>query len=260
LNAGKKYQNYEKKNIVQPYANFVECDTFLISFLLNLHCKVNYKVINFMSNTAHQKAKTKGNLSKELIVQTSITMIEEIGVEKFSLRKLAEKLNCEPMSIYYHLKNKDQIFDEIVDFLISSIQFESEQLPIKQQLISIAQQWRTLAKTYSNFFPVLAVHQLNTHTGSQFMNQVLAIFQNAELPIQQGSYFLRILNYYLIGAGIDEAKGYQLGSSATQPIKAEELVHQYPLLAQALPYWTTEYYDEIFNLGLEMLLVRILPN
>lgn len=213
-----------------------------------------------MSNTAHQKAKTKGNLSKELIVQTAITMIEEIGVEKFSLRKLAEKLNCEPMSIYYHLKNKDQIFDEIVDFLISSIQFESEQLPIKQQLISIAQQWRMLAKTYSNFFPVLAVHQLNTHTGSQFMSQVLAIFQNAGLPIQQGSYFLRILNYYLIGAGIDEAKGYQLGSSATQPIKAEELVHQYPLLAQALPYWTTEHYDEIFNLGLEMLLVRILPN
>ncbi|MCH7310930.1 TetR/AcrR family transcriptional regulator C-terminal domain-containing protein [Acinetobacter sp. ANC 4805] len=213
-----------------------------------------------MSNTAHQKAKTKGNLSKELIVQTSITMIEEIGVEKFSLRKLAEKLNCEPMSIYYHLKNKDQIFDEIVDFLILSIQFESEQLPIKQQLISIAQQWRTLAKTYSNFFPVLAVHQLNTHTGSQFMNQVLAIFQSAGLPIQQGSYFLRILNYYLIGAGIDEAKGYQLGSSATQPVKAEELVHQYPLLAQALPYWTTEYYDEIFNLGLEMLLVRILPS
>ena len=85
------------------------------------------------------------------------------------------------------------------------------------------------------------------------MNQVLAIFQNAELPIQQGSYFLRILNYYLIGAGIDEAKGYQLGSSTTQPIKVEELVHQYPLLAQALPYWTTEYYDEIFNLGLEML-------
>lgn len=213
-----------------------------------------------MSNTAHQKAKTKGNLSKELIVQTSITMIEEIGVEKFSLRKLAEKLNCEPMSIYYHLKNKDQIFDEIVDFLISSIQFESEQLPIKQQLISIAQQWRMLAKIYSNFFPVLAVHQLNTHTGSQFMNQVLAIFQNAGLPIQQGSYFLRILNYYLIGAGIDEAKGYQLGSSATQPIKAEELVNQYPLLAQALPYWTTEHYDEIFNLGLEMLLVRILPS
>ena len=93
-----------------------------------------------MSNTARQKAKTKGSLSKELIVQTSIAMIEEIGVEKFSLRKLAEKLNCEPMSIYYHLKNKDQIFDEIVDFLILSIQFESDQLPIKQQLISIAQQ------------------------------------------------------------------------------------------------------------------------
>ncbi|ENX33868.1 hypothetical protein F889_02532 [Acinetobacter colistiniresistens] len=213
-----------------------------------------------MSNTTHQKAKTKGSLSKEFIVKTSIALIEEIGVEKFSLRKLAERLNCEPMSIYYHLKNKDQIFDEIVDELILSIEFRSENLSIKQQLISIAQQWRSLAKRYPNFFPVLAIHQLNTHVGSQFMNQLLAIFKDAGLSIQQGSYFLRILNYYLIGAGIDEAKGYQLGNSALDPINPEQRSEHYPLLVQAMPYWTAPHYDEIFNLGLDMLLVKILPN
>lgn len=213
-----------------------------------------------MSNTTHQKSKTKGSLSKEFIVKTSIAMIEEIGVEKFSLRKLAERLNCEPMSIYYHLKNKDQIFDEIVDFLILTIRFENGKTTIKQQLVSIAQQWRTIAKTYPHFFPVLAIHQLNTHVGSQFMNQLLAIFKDAGLSTQQGSYFLRILNYYLIGAGIDEAKGYQLGSSAIVPINAEQRIENYPLLAQAMPYWTSTHYDEIFNLGLEMLLLKIVPH
>lgn len=211
-----------------------------------------------MSNAAHQKVKTKGTLSKAIIVKTSIEMIEELGIEKFSLRKLAEKLNCEAMSIYYHLKNKDQIFDEIVDSLISKIQFENEELNVKQQLISVAQQWRTLAKTYPNFFPILATHQLNTDIGSRFMHQILRIFNNANLPMKQASYFLRILNYYLIGVGIDEAKGYGLGSSAVHPIKADEYAERYPLLVQAMPYWTAAHYDEIFELGLEMLLARML--
>ncbi|MCH7336748.1 TetR/AcrR family transcriptional regulator C-terminal domain-containing protein [Acinetobacter sp. NIPH 2699] len=210
-----------------------------------------------MSNTIHQKLKTKESLSKERIVRTAIEMIEEIGIDKFSLRKLAEKLNCEAMSIYYHVKNKDQIFDEIVDLLISSIQFESDTLAMKQQLISVARQWRFLAKTYPNFFPILATHQLNTNVGSQFMNQILMIFKKENLSIQQASYFLRILNYYLIGAGVDETKGYRSGSSAVNPIKLDSNPNHYSLLVQAMPYWADSHYDEIFELGLEMLLAKM---
>lgn len=213
-----------------------------------------------MSNSDQPQPKTKVSLSKALIVETSIQMIETIGVDKFSLRKLAERLNCEPMSIYYHLKNKDQIFDEIVDYLIATIRFESESLTIKQQLITVAQQWRSLAKTYPNFFPILAVHQLNTDVGSHFMNQILTIFQNANLSLQQASYFLRVLNYYLIGAGIDEAKGYGSGSSAVNSIQPDELKAKYPLLAQAKSYWTASHHDEIFDLGLETLLIKMLAD
>ena len=213
-----------------------------------------------MSNTTHQKLKTKESLSKERIVKTSLEIIEDIGVEKFSLRKLAEKLNCEAMSIYYHLKNKDQIFDEIVDTLISNIQFESDLLTVKMQLISVARQWRLLAKTYPNFFPILATHQLNTHVGSHFMNQILMILNKETLSIKQASYFLRILNYYLIGAGIDEAKGYRAGSSAVNPISLDDETSRYSLLVDAIPYWTDSHHDEIFELGLEILLSKILSN
>ena len=94
------------------------CASFLFLFLLNLHCKVDYKVNTFMSNQTENHKKSKANLSKELIIQTALRMIEENGLEGFSLRKLAHKLNCEAMSIYYHMKNKEQILDQIVDFLV----------------------------------------------------------------------------------------------------------------------------------------------
>lgn len=77
-----------------------------------------------MSNQTENQKKSKVNLSKDLIIQTALGMIEEQGIEGFSLRKLAQKLNCEAMSIYYHMKNKEQILDQIVDFLISKIMFQ----------------------------------------------------------------------------------------------------------------------------------------
>ena len=204
-----------------------------------------------MSNQTENHKKSKANLSKELIIQTALRMIEENGLEGFSLRKLAQKLNCEAMSIYYHMKNKEQILDQIVDFLISKINFKNQVNDPKEQLMYIAKQWRKLSQEYPKFFPILAVHPLNTDIGYNFMNGILLVFKNANLTVKDASYFLRILNYYLIGVGIDEAKGYQL---AGKNLKLEK----YPLLEDAKSYWTTEDQDQIFELGLNMLLANML--
>ncbi len=204
-----------------------------------------------MSNQTENHKKSKANLSKELIIQTALRMIEENGLEGFSLRKLAHKLNCEAMSIYYHMKNKEQILDQIVDFLVSKINFKNQVNNPKEQLMYIAKQWRKLSQEYPKFFPILAVHPLNTDIGYNFMNGILLVFKNANLAVKDASYFLRILNYYLIGVGIDEAKGYQL---AGKNLKLDK----YPLLEDAKSYWTTEDQDQIFELGLNMLLTNML--
>ena len=204
-----------------------------------------------MSNQTENHKKTKANLSKDLIIQTALWMIEESGIDGFSLRKLAHKLNCEAMSIYYHMKNKEQILDQIVDFLVSKINFKNQVNNPKEQLMYIAKQWRKLSQEYPKFFPILAVHPLNTDIGYNFMNGILLVFKNANLALKDASYFLRILNYYLIGVGIDEAKGYQL---AGKNLKLDK----YPLLEDAKSYWTTEDQDQIFELGLNMLLTNML--
>lgn len=203
-----------------------------------------------MSNPPSQQKKSKGNLSKDLIIETSLNMIEEHGIDGFSLRKLAQKLNCEAMSIYYHMKNKEQIYDQIVDQLISQIRFENQKNNPKEQLVSIARQWRILAQRHPNFFPILAIHPLNSDIGNHFMNQILLILKNAELSEKDASYFLRVINYYLIGVGIDEAKGYHLANK-------KQISSKYEALEQAKSYWTTEDQNQIFELGLNTLLNSI---
>ena len=83
------------------------------------------------------------------------------------------------------------------------------------------------------------------------MNSILLVFKNANLALKDASYFLRILNYYLIGMGIDEAKGYQLANHSLK-------LDAYTLLDDAKSYWTEKDQEKIFELGLNMLLSNML--
>ena len=201
-----------------------------------------------MSNPAETNPKNKIKLTKESIIDSAMALIEEHGIDRFSLRKLAQKLNCEAMSIYYHVKNKEQIFAEILDRLILKIVFNQSINGTKNQLKDIAHQWRRLSQQYPNIFLILAVHPLDSEIGQNFMHQILLILQQTNLSAKQASHFLRVLNYYLIGAGIDEAKGYHHAAQKQPPNSA------YPLLNSAMAFWTVADQDQIFELGLDTLL------
>lgn len=67
------------------------------------------------------KRKNKDRLTKAKIVQSAIELCDKDGFEKLSMRKLANALNVEAMSLYHHLKNKNELIAEMVDSVVPSI-------------------------------------------------------------------------------------------------------------------------------------------
>jgi TetR/AcrR family tetracycline transcriptional repressor len=64
--------------------------------------------------------KPKGDhaISAELILDTAARLIEQDGVEGFSMRGLAQQLGVAVTSIYWHVGGKDKLFDHLVDRLL----------------------------------------------------------------------------------------------------------------------------------------------
>jgi AcrR family transcriptional regulator len=60
-------------------------------------------------------------LSKERLLQTAIALADQGGIEALTMRKLAQKLGVEAMSLYHYVAKKDDIYDGIVDLVISEI-------------------------------------------------------------------------------------------------------------------------------------------
>lgn len=66
----------------------------------------------------------KVRLSRGRVLQAAIHLADEHGIDSLTMRKLAESLGVEAMSIYHHLANKEALLDGIVDSLIGEIEHE----------------------------------------------------------------------------------------------------------------------------------------
>jgi AcrR family transcriptional regulator len=60
-------------------------------------------------------------LSRERVLQAAIKIADEDGVASLTMRRLAEELEAEAMSLYYHVANKDEVLDGIVDVVAREI-------------------------------------------------------------------------------------------------------------------------------------------
>jgi AcrR family transcriptional regulator len=60
-------------------------------------------------------------LSKGRVIEAAVELADEVGLESLSMRKLANKLDVEAMSIYYHVANKDEILDGIIEYAVGEV-------------------------------------------------------------------------------------------------------------------------------------------
>jgi AcrR family transcriptional regulator len=69
-------------------------------------------------------AKARIPLSKDRVLRAAVELADADGIEAVTMRKLAAELGVEAMSLYYHVANKEQLLDGMVDVVISEIEDE----------------------------------------------------------------------------------------------------------------------------------------
>jgi AcrR family transcriptional regulator len=79
-------------------------------------------------------------LSKERVLQAAIVLADAGGIESLTMRKLAQALGVEAMSLYHYVAKKEDILDGIVDIVLREIEVPSKQadwkLAIRRSAIS----------------------------------------------------------------------------------------------------------------------------
>jgi AcrR family transcriptional regulator len=85
------------------------------------------------TETAHTP-EPRSPLSKERVLRAAIALADHGGIEALSMRKIAQELGVEAMSLYYHVADKDEILNGIVEIVESDIELPNRGTDWKQAL------------------------------------------------------------------------------------------------------------------------------
>ena len=77
------------------------------------------------ARTTNPAATPRARITKASVLDAALTLADTEGAEALAMRKLADRLGVEAMSIYYHVPNKEAILTGLIDIVFAEIYLPS---------------------------------------------------------------------------------------------------------------------------------------
>lgn len=74
--------------------------------------------------TASRRSVERAPLTRDRVLAAASAIADDDGIDALTMRRLADELGVEAMSIYYHLPNKDAILDGLIELAFAEIETE----------------------------------------------------------------------------------------------------------------------------------------
>lgn len=147
-----------------------------------------------------------GSISRGEIVQTAIRVIEAGGYQELSIRSLAAGLGVAPMSLYRHIRDKDDLLDEVVDLLLAEAwRPAAAEDDWEAWLIEAAANFRQFLVSQPAALHVYLRHPVVSPAAIQRMDAMMGVLRRAGLDEATARSAYATLHTYTLGFAALEA-------------------------------------------------------
>jgi AcrR family transcriptional regulator len=87
-----------------------------------------------MSSRRQPIPDSRSPLSRQRVLRAAIEIADSEGIDALTMRRLAQQLSVEAMSLYHHVANKNEILTEIVDLVITEFELPRRDVGWKSAL------------------------------------------------------------------------------------------------------------------------------
>ncbi|MFT9456515.1 MAG: TetR/AcrR family transcriptional regulator [Liquorilactobacillus hordei] len=202
---------------------------------------------------------TKETLSKAYILNITLKLIDQSGLQKFSMRKLGQDMNVSPMAVYRYFPNQGALFDGLVEWIWQTALLEKKNSIYndwQEQIIVIMCHLRETLLKHPNALPLISTHPLVTKSEFMLVENILVKLKENGLVIKPTTVFLiNSLTAYTLGfvwaEAIEPEQGGQVNSSLMKDLQNESQLLSNLLASLQDKQFTSE---EQFLMGIKALL------
>ena len=198
-------------------------------------------------------------LSRERVLRAALRLADEGGIESLSMRRVAQDLGVQAMSLYHHVANKDDMLDGIVDIVVSEI-----------DVPSLETDWQTaMRRRATSAHAVLLRHPWATmplvsriNVGPamlRYVDATLGCLCKAGFSLEMADHAWNAIDSHIYGFTLQELNfPFEAADYSAAAAQGLALIpaDQYPYLNRLTHQVMEGHYDGIhnFEFGLELIL------
>lgn len=209
--------------------------------------------------TARPSRSSRPALSRDRIVEAAVTVADRGGLGAVSMRSVGREVGAEAMSLYHHLRGKEELLDALADWAFTRIALPGADQPWRAAMRDRAASARAVLVAHPW---ALGLLESRRHPGPVLLRHhdaVLGCLRGAGFPVVLASHAYSVLDAYVYGFVLTELNlPMQAGEDAQEfaaglALAADDYPHLVETMAVQLSGGTYDYAAE-FGWGLDLVL------
>jgi AcrR family transcriptional regulator len=209
-----------------------------------------------MRDTTSQ-VKPRTPLTRDRIVEATLHLMDTEGLAAVSMRRVAREVGVEAMSLYHHVRDKDDLLNAVIERVMGGFAFPDP--PTDDDWIAYGRQlayaWRDVLRTHPSVMQLFAESK---HSGASLdslrpMDAALRALRGAGLSERDAVQAFHAIGGFIFGYVMMES-GYLPGGQGHERSFPAVPVDELPSVAACLPYLADCDFDAEFAFGLDLML------
>jgi AcrR family transcriptional regulator len=144
-------------------------------------------------------------LNRERVLEAAVALAARDGIESLTMRKLADELGAGAMSLYYHVPNKEQLLDGMVDIVFGEIELPPTDVDWKTAMRKRALSTREALARHRWAIGLMEGRTNHGLANLRLHDAVLGCLRAAGFSLEMTVHAYSVLDAYIYGFALQES-------------------------------------------------------
>jgi AcrR family transcriptional regulator len=174
------------------------------------------------------------------VLETAVTLADQHGLEWLSMRKLADELGVAAMSLYYHVPNKEELLEAMIEVVFAEIQPPSTDVDWKTAMRNRAVSTREALNRHRWAVGLMEGRSSHGPANLRLHDAVLGCLRGAGFSLEMTVHAYSVQDAYIYGFALQETDmtpetSDDFAATAEQQMETyKEVLADYPHLVEVV--------------------------
>jgi TetR/AcrR family tetracycline transcriptional repressor len=212
-------------------------------------------------STWAEPAPARPALTRGQVVQQALALLDEVGLDGLTMRRLAQRLGVQAASLYNHVRDKGELLALLADAICGEVPELDRGLSWRQRLEAGARDYRRVLLRHRDAARVLAATPPDGPMRLRLIDQLLGALWEAGLTEEEAVEAAFVANTFVTGFVLDETLGRPSAELTAEEVQAQMSAgfgslppERYPTLVALADHLGKVDLERAFGFGLRALL------